>query len=72
MAPCGNRRATRGHHELKNSGSSLYGSHRRAGTPVSIPIYCLMARVSSRPSSLDQVLYTEGKGKNINGTKINR
>ena len=29
-----------------------------------------MARVSSRPSYLDKVLYPEGKGKNINGTKI--
>ena len=30
---------TREHHELKNSGSSLYSSHRRARTPGSIPIY---------------------------------
>ena len=29
-----------------------------------------MARVSARPSSLDEVLYPEGKGKNIDGTKI--
>ena len=29
-----------------------------------------MARVSSRPSCLDKVLYPEGKGKNINATKI--
>ena len=29
-----------------------------------------MARVSSRPSYVDKVLYPEGKGKNINGTKI--
>ena len=29
-----------------------------------------MARFSLRPSYLDKVLYPEGKGKNINGTKI--
>ena len=29
-----------------------------------------MARVSSRPSYLDKVLYPEGKRENINGTKI--
>ena len=29
-----------------------------------------MARVSARPSSLDEVLYPERKGKNIDGTKI--
>ena len=31
--------ATREHHELKNSESSLYSSHRRARTPGSISIY---------------------------------
>ena len=31
-APYGSRMATRGHHELKNSGSSPYSSLRRAGT----------------------------------------
>ena len=36
-------------------------SLRKAGTPRSISIYCLMARVSSRPSYLDKVLYPEGK-----------
>ena len=60
---------TREHHELKNSGSNLHSSHRRARTPGSTSIYCLMARVSLRPS-LDKVLYPEGKGENINGTKI--
>ena len=60
---------TREHHELKNSVSNLHSSHRRARTLGSISIYCLMARVSLRPS-LDKVLYPEGKGKNINGTKI--
>ena len=54
---------------LKIVESSLYSSHRRARTPRSVSIYCLMARVSSRPSYLDKVLYPEGKGKNINGTK---
>ena len=49
---------------------ALYSSHRRGRTPGSISIYCLMARVSSRPSYLDKVLYPEGKGKNINGTNI--
>ena len=34
------------------------------------PYIVLMARVSSRPSYLDKVLYPEGKWKNINGTKI--
>ena len=61
---------TREHHELKNSGSSLHSSHRRARAPGSISIYRLMVRVSLRPSYLDKVLYPEGKGKNINGTKI--
>ena len=37
--PCGSRMATREHPELKNSGSSLYSSHRRARTPGSISIY---------------------------------
>ena len=70
MGPYGSRMATREHHELKNSGSSLYSSHRRARTPGSISIYQLMARVSSRPSYLDKVLYPEGKENNINGTRI--
>jgi len=70
MAHCGSRMATREHHELKKSGSSLYSSLRRARTPGSISICWLMARISSRRSYLDKALYPEGKGKNINGTKI--
>ena len=38
-APYGSRMATKEHHELKNSGSSLYSSHRKARTPRSISIY---------------------------------
>ena len=41
------------------------------GHPYQYPYIVLMARVSSRPSSLDEGLYPEGKGKNINDTKIN-
>ena len=57
----------RQHCELKNSGSNLYSSHRRARTPGSISIYWLMARVNLRPFYMDKVLYPEGKWKNING-----
>ena len=42
---------------------AVYSSHRRTGTPGSISIYWFTARVSSRPSSLDEVLYPEGKEK---------
>ena len=69
-APYGSVMATRRHHELKNSGSSLFSSHRRARTPGSISIYRLMARVSSRPSYLDKVLYPEGKGKILMAQKL--
>ena len=37
--PYGSRMATREHHELTNSGSSLFSSHRTARTPGSISIY---------------------------------
>ena len=39
------------------------------GHPNQYP-YIDMARVSSTPSYLDKLLYPEGKGKNINSTKI--
>ena len=68
--PYGSRMATREQHELKNSGSNLHSSDRRAREPGSIPIYWVMARVSSRPSYLDTVLIQKGNGKILMAQKL--
>ena len=44
-------------------------SQESQGTWINIHILT-QARVSLRPSYLDKILNSEGKGKNINGTKI--
>ena len=42
---------------------------REPGHPDQYPYIDSWVRVSSRPSYLNKVLYPEGKGKDINGTK---
>ena len=70
MAPCGIRMVTRGHHELKKSGRSLYSSHRRARSPGSTSIYSLKLGLAQDPPTWTRFCTQKGKGKILMAKKL--
>ena len=69
MAPYGSRMAPENTMNLKIVEAVYTVVTGEPGHLVQYPSV-VMARVSLRPSYLGKVLYPEGKGENIKGTKI--
>ena len=61
---------TRGHLELKISGSSLYSSHRRAGTPGQFPYIDSWLGLAQDPLPWMRFCIEKGKGKMLMAQKL--
>ena len=70
MAPYGSRMATREHHGLKNSGSSLDSSHRRARTPDQYPYIDSWLGLAQDPSTWIRFYIQKVKGKILMAQKL--
>ena len=70
MDPYGNRMATTEHCELKNSGSSLYKSHRRAGHLDQYPSIDSWLGLAQDPPTWTRFCIQKGKGKILMTQKL--
>ena len=70
MAPYGSGMATREHHELKNSGSSLHNSQRGPGQLDQYPYIDSRLGLAQDPPTWTRFCIQKGKGKILMAQKL--